>query len=173
VLDDVGQGLLRDAQQVLLDGLGQPPPLARRDEVGGDGTAGQDLGAGDAERLGEVKLLQLDTADRLFARKPGRRRPAAGTGAPLPRAEPAGAAPLDLGTCARASWRQFDLTQALSIASAQILTGSPIAADLVTAGERRRLPETVEENLLRIAQETLTNVVQALGGDGRGHPAHL
>jgi len=106
--------------------------------------------------------LQLDTAGRLFARNP------ADAGPPLELARRFLAqSRLELR---RSIWdlrsrelEQFDLTQALSIASAQILTGSPIAADLATAGERRRLPETVEENLLRIAQETLTNVVKHSG----------
>lgn len=106
--------------------------------------------------------LQLDTAVRLFARHP------ADAGPPLELARRFLAqSRLELR---RSIWdlrsrelEQFDLTQALSIASAQILTGSPIAADLTTAGERRRLPETVEENLLRIAQEALTNVVKHSG----------
>jgi signal transduction histidine kinase len=106
--------------------------------------------------------LQLDTAGRLFARNP------ADAGPPLELARRFLAqSRLELR---RSIWdlrsrelEQFDLTQALSIASAQILTGSTITADLSTTGERRRLPETVEENLLRIAQEALTNVVKHAG----------
>jgi signal transduction histidine kinase len=106
--------------------------------------------------------LQLDTADRLYQRNP------AEAGPPLELARRFLAqSRLELR---RSIWdlrsrelEQFDLTQALSIASAQIFTGSPIAATLDTSGDRRRLPETVEENLLRIAQEALTNVVKHSG----------
>lgn len=106
--------------------------------------------------------LQLDTAGRLFARNP------ADAGPPLELARRFLAqSRLELR---RSIWdlrsrelEQFDLTQALSMASAQTFTGSPITADLVTVGERRRLSETVEENLLRIAQEAFTNVVKHSG----------
>ncbi len=106
--------------------------------------------------------LQLDTALRLFARNP------ADAGPPLELARRfLGQSRLDLR---RSIWdlrsrelEQFALTQALSIASTQILTGSGISVEHATTGESRRLPEIVEENLLRIAQEALTNVLKHSG----------
>lgn len=58
---------------------------------------------------------------------------------------------------------QFDLAQALAISSRQISVGSGIQVDVKTSGDRTRLAETVEESLLRIAQEALTNVVKHSG----------
>jgi len=55
---------------------------------------------------------------------------------------------------------QFDLAQALAIGSRQITAGTHIKVDLEMIGERQRLTEVVEESLLRIAQEALTNVVK-------------
>ena len=106
--------------------------------------------------------LQLDTALRLFARNP------ADAGPPLELARRfLGQSRLDLR---RSIWdlrsrelEQFALTQALSIACGQILTGSGISAEFTATGAARRLPEVVEENLLRIAQEALTNVLKHSG----------
>jgi signal transduction histidine kinase len=106
--------------------------------------------------------LQLDTAVRLFARNP------ADAGPPLELARRFLAqSRLELR---RSIWdlrsrelEQFSLTQALSISSAQILTGTAISGDVKTLGQPRRLPEIVEENFLRIAQEALTNVVKHSG----------
>ncbi len=106
--------------------------------------------------------LQLDTAVRLFARNP------ADAGPPLELARRfLGQSRLELR---RSIWdlrsrelEQFALDQALSIASAQILTGTAILAEVTTTGTPRRLPEIVEENFLRIAQEALTNVVKHSG----------
>lgn len=58
---------------------------------------------------------------------------------------------------------QFDLAEALAISSRQIGVGSGIRIDIKTTGERKRLSETIEESLLRIAQEALTNVVKHSG----------
>jgi signal transduction histidine kinase len=106
--------------------------------------------------------LQLDTALRLFARNP------ADAGPPLELARRfLGQSRLDLR---RSIWdlrsrelEQFALTEALAIAGGQILTGSGISAEFTTSGTPRRLPEVVEENLLRIAQEALTNVLKHSG----------
>lgn len=106
--------------------------------------------------------LQLDTAVRLFARNP------ADAGAPVELARRfLTQSRLDLR---RSIWdlrsrelEQFALTEALSIACGQILTGSGISAEFTSSGTPRRLPEVLEENLLRIAQEALTNVLKHSG----------
>lgn len=103
--------------------------------------------------------LQLDTAARLFAREP---REAQG---PLELARGfLRQSQLDLR---RSIWdlrsrelQQFDLAEALRMAGGQITAGGTTAFELVTDGDRRRLPEVVEDNLLRIGQEALTNVVK-------------
>jgi signal transduction histidine kinase len=106
--------------------------------------------------------LQLETACKLFDRNP----PDAGP--PLELAKRfLSQSRLELR---RSIWdlrsrelEQFNLTKALSISTSQILAGTSIEADVSTIGESRRLPEIVEENLLRIGQEALTNVVKHSG----------
>jgi signal transduction histidine kinase len=87
--------------------------------------------------------LQLDTASKLFARNPAEARK-----------------PLELARdflhqsqleLRRSIWdlrsrelEQFDLAEALAIASRQLAAGTGIFIDQETAGERRRLPEIVE-----------------------------
>jgi signal transduction histidine kinase len=106
--------------------------------------------------------LQLDTAARLFLRNPQE-----------------ASQPLELAReflhqsqvgLRRSIWdlrsrelEQFDLSEALAISCRQIAAGSHIRIDAETEGERQRLPEIVEESLLRIAQEALTNVVKHSG----------
>lgn len=58
---------------------------------------------------------------------------------------------------------QFDLTEALLMSSQQITGGSSLRVEMKAQGRIRPLPETVEENLLRIAQEALTNVIKHSG----------
>ncbi|MDB6126236.1 MAG: hypothetical protein JWM35_132 [Verrucomicrobia bacterium] len=107
-------------------------------------------------------MLQLDTAVKLFERNP------ADAGAPLELARRfLRQSRLELR---RSIWdlrsrelESFDLTQALSIASSQIMASSNIAVEVIITGERQRLPEIVEDNLLRIAQESLANVVKHSG----------
>jgi signal transduction histidine kinase len=55
---------------------------------------------------------------------------------------------------------QFDLPGALLGSARQITQTSGIKAALQTKGTPQPLPEVVEENLLRIAQEALTNVIK-------------
>jgi len=106
--------------------------------------------------------LQLDTASKLFQRNPG------DASQPLELAR--GFLRQSQTELRRSIWdlrsrelEQFDLTEALSIASRQISAGSNIALEVETVGDRKRLPEIVEENLLRIAQEAVTNVVKHSG----------
>ena len=55
---------------------------------------------------------------------------------------------------------QFDLPGALVTSGKQLIDGTNIQFEVTTKGRVRPLPETVEENLLRIAQEALTNVIK-------------
>ena len=63
---------------------------------------------------------------------------------------------------------QFDLSNALAEGARQMTYGTNIKVNLETRGERQPLPEVVEENLLRIGQEALANIIkhsQATGVD--------
>jgi Signal transduction histidine kinase len=55
---------------------------------------------------------------------------------------------------------QFDLARALQQSAEQMTAGTELALEFATLGERRALPEIVEENILRIGQEALTNVAK-------------
>jgi signal transduction histidine kinase len=55
---------------------------------------------------------------------------------------------------------QFDLPSALRYTAKQLMEASPIKIDVVARGNVGRLPESVEDNLLRMAQEALTNVIK-------------
>ncbi len=55
---------------------------------------------------------------------------------------------------------QFDLCGALLASGQQILDGTDIQIHVTTDGQVRPLSEVVEENLLRIGQEALTNVIK-------------
>ena len=55
---------------------------------------------------------------------------------------------------------QFDLSSALAEGSRQITNGTDIKVRLETRGEPQALPEVVEENLLRIGQEALANIIK-------------
>jgi signal transduction histidine kinase len=106
--------------------------------------------------------LQLDTAARLFATRPADAKP-----------------PLELARdflrqsqleLRQSIWalrsrelEQFDLPEAIAITCRQVATGSAVTVECETTGPRRRLPEIVEENLLRITQEALTNVLKHSG----------
>jgi signal transduction histidine kinase len=58
---------------------------------------------------------------------------------------------------------QFDLRGALVTSSEQITEGTSIRAEVHTKGKVRPLPEIIEDNLLRIAQEAVTNIVKHSG----------
>jgi signal transduction histidine kinase len=55
---------------------------------------------------------------------------------------------------------QFDLPGALVASGKQLIDGTNIRFEVTAKGRVRPLPETVEDNLLRIAQEALTNVIK-------------
>ncbi|MBI2513122.1 MAG: sensor histidine kinase [Opitutae bacterium] len=106
--------------------------------------------------------LQLDAATRLFAAKPAEAKP------PLELARDfVRQSQLELR---QSIWAlrsreldQFDLAEALAITCRQVAAGGAVAVECETLGARRRLPEIVEENLLRITQEALTNVLKHSG----------
>jgi signal transduction histidine kinase len=63
------------------------------------------------------------------------------------------------------SLEQFDLPNALLMSSQRIVGDwdSPLKVETKSRGQIRPLPEIVEENLLRIAQESLTNIIKHSG----------
>jgi len=56
-----------------------------------------------------------------------------------------------------------DLPAALSQAARQWTAGSPVQVHIDVAGQTRKLPEEMEQHLLRIAQEAVTNSVKHAG----------
>jgi signal transduction histidine kinase len=60
---------------------------------------------------------------------------------------------------------EFDLSMALLISVNQIADSGSIHAEVETKGNVRPLPEVIEENLLRIAQEAVTNTVKHSGAN--------
>lgn len=60
---------------------------------------------------------------------------------------------------------QFDLAKALLISANQIADGGNIRIEVETVGSSRALPEIIEENILRIGQEAITNVVKHSGAN--------
>lgn len=58
---------------------------------------------------------------------------------------------------------QFDLPSALLVSGSQIVDGTNIRIEAETKGTVQPLPETLEENILRIGQEAITNTVKHAG----------
>jgi signal transduction histidine kinase len=103
--------------------------------------------------------LQLDTAARLFAAQPG-----------------SSAHHLQLARnwlrqsqveLRRSIWdlrsrelEQFDLARALRQSAEHLTDGTALTLHCTTEGDEQRLPEVVEENVLRIGQEAVTNAVK-------------
>ena len=58
---------------------------------------------------------------------------------------------------------EFDLPSVMRLSAQQILEGTHVAVKVETTGDVRAPCEVVEENLLRIAQEALTNVIKHAG----------
>ncbi|MDB6112690.1 MAG: integral rane sensor signal transduction histidine kinase [Pedosphaera sp.] len=61
---------------------------------------------------------------------------------------------------------QFDLPGALLRSARQFTYGTGIEVEVATKGPARPLPEVLEENLLRIGQEALTNVIKHSSAGG-------
>jgi signal transduction histidine kinase len=55
---------------------------------------------------------------------------------------------------------EFDLPSAMLASSKQLTNGADIRFEVTARGRVRPLPETIEENLLRIAQEAMTNIIK-------------
>ena len=103
--------------------------------------------------------LQLDTASRLHARNPDnslRHLELARSLMAKSQVEVRQSV-WDLRSRAR---EQFDLASALAEGARQITCGTNVQVHLETEGERESLPEVVEENLLRIGQEALANIIK-------------
>jgi signal transduction histidine kinase len=106
--------------------------------------------------------LQLDTTSKLFAAKPE------GASHHLELARNlVSQSQVDVR---RSVWdlrsralEQFDLPGALKTSGKQLMDGTNIDLEVSAKGRVRPLSETVEENLLRIAQESLTNVIKHSG----------
>jgi signal transduction histidine kinase len=106
--------------------------------------------------------LQMDTTTRLFEKEPG----SAKNHLDLARnliAESQREVHRSVWNLRCRALEQFDLPGALLMSSQQIAGGSSLRVEIKARGRVRPLPETVEENLLRIAQEALTNVIQHSG----------
>jgi len=58
---------------------------------------------------------------------------------------------------------QFDLCKAVSVSANRIADNAGIRVEVETKGNVRPLPEVIEENLLRICQEAVTNAVKHSG----------
>jgi signal transduction histidine kinase len=60
---------------------------------------------------------------------------------------------------------RFDLASAIDQSARHAFEPTQIRCEFSTIGERRPLPEVVEENILRIAQEAVTNVIKHAQAD--------
>jgi signal transduction histidine kinase len=107
--------------------------------------------------------LQMDTATRLVEKRPedanhhlGLARSLVGQGQVEVRRS--------VWDLRSRSLEQFDLSSALATTSRQLTDGTGIQVTVNARGRVRPLPELIEDNLLRIAQEALTNVIKHSGG---------
>ena len=106
--------------------------------------------------------LQLDTTAKLFSRKPDNAQHHLELARNL-----VGQSQVEVRRSiwdlrSRAS-QQFDLAGALVDSGRRITDGTRIQLEVAAHGRVRPLSETIEENLLRIAQEALTNVIKHSG----------
>ncbi len=108
--------------------------------------------------------LQLNTVAKLFQQEPGIASHHLGLARNMIRTSR-----VDLR---RSIWNlrsreleEFDLSRALLISGNLIADGVGIRVEVETKGPVRPLPEIVEENILRIGQEAITNTVKHSGAD--------
>jgi signal transduction histidine kinase len=109
--------------------------------------------------------LQLDTASRLHARNPDNSLHHLELARTLI-AKSQGEVRQSVWDLRSRALAQFDLSKALTEGSRQITAGTNIQVRFESVGAPRLLPEVVEENLLRIAQEALANVIKHSGASG-------
>jgi signal transduction histidine kinase len=103
--------------------------------------------------------LQLDTASKVFETRPG----TASHHLKLAR-DFVAQSQVDVR---RSVWdlrsralEQFDLPSAVTTSGKQLTDGTNMRFEVTTKGRVRPLPETLEDNLLRIAQEAMTNAIK-------------
>lgn len=58
---------------------------------------------------------------------------------------------------------QFDLASALKACAKELTDGTTVLVEVEAVGRVRPVPEVIEDNLLRIAQESLTNIIKHAG----------
>ena len=106
--------------------------------------------------------LQMDTASRLVKRSPDTANQHLGLARSLVTQgqDEVRRSVWDLRSRSR---EEFDLPGALAASSRTLTDGTGIRASVSTSGKVRQLPELLEDNLLRIAQEALTNVIKHAG----------
>jgi len=103
--------------------------------------------------------LQLDTSSKLFPSKPDTANRHLGLARELV-AQGQVDVRRSVWDLRSRSLEQFDLPGALITSGKQLTHGTDIHLEVTAKGRVRPLPETVEENLLRIAQEAITNVIK-------------
>ena len=103
--------------------------------------------------------LQLDTAAKLYESKPANARDHLALARNL-MAKSQVELRRSVWDLRQRELERFDLPGALLESARQITQAAGIKVDLRSNGAAQALPEVVEENLLRIAQEALTNVIK-------------
>ena len=103
--------------------------------------------------------LQLDTAAKLYENKPANARDHLALARNL-MAKSQVELRRSVWDLRQRELEQFDLPGALLESARQITQAARIKVDFESKGTAQALPEVVEENLLRIAQEALTNVIK-------------
>ena len=104
-------------------------------------------------------MIQLETAEITLDEAPGTTRDALQRAQELARSGLAESRRF-VRALRPAPLEQSDLIAALSVVTAQALGGSGIEYKMNVSGKRRELSNTVEDNLLRITQEAISNVVK-------------
>jgi signal transduction histidine kinase len=59
--------------------------------------------------------------------------------------------------------QQFDLSNAIKTCAKELTDGAGVQVEVAATGRVRPVPEVIEDNLLRIAQESLTNIIKHSG----------
>jgi signal transduction histidine kinase len=106
--------------------------------------------------------LQLETTSRLFEKKPDGAKDHLQMARNLV-AESQEEVHRSVWNLRCRALERFGLPEALLMSGQQIAGGSNLRIEMNARGRVRPLPETVEENLLRIGQEALTNVIKHSG----------